>query len=93
MNVEKQPIFKDRHKRFSDHTLRGCRMSLLERRVERTKSGRKRKWISLKNEDIHGFLFLAEYYWSNEIMQDEEEVEMWQVREKWVGKLQERDCL
>jgi hypothetical protein len=49
-------------------------MSLFEKWVERTTSGRKRKWISLKNEDIHGFLFLFEYYWSNEIMQDEEEV-------------------
>jgi len=48
-------------------------MSLLEKRAERMASGRKRKWISLKNEEIHGFLFLFEYYWSNEIMQDEEE--------------------
>jgi hypothetical protein len=28
----------------------------------------------LKNEEIHGFVFLFKYYWSNEIMQDEEEV-------------------
>jgi hypothetical protein len=49
-------------------------MSLLEKRVERTTSGRKRERISLKNEEIHGFLFLFEYYWSTEIMQDEEVV-------------------
>ena len=72
--LKRRQFFKERHKLYSNHTLRKCRMSLSEKRVEKTTSGRKRNWIILKNEEIHGFLFLFEYYGSNEFMQDEEEV-------------------
>jgi hypothetical protein len=35
---------------------------------------KKEKMDQFENEAIHGVLFLFEYYWSYEIMQDEEEV-------------------